>query len=38
MSLFLFFVLLITSLLIGCTTQQVSYQEDVEPILQSECA
>lgn len=37
MSLFLSFVLLITSLLIGCTTQQVSYQEDVEPILQSEC-
>jgi len=37
MSLFLSFVLLITSLLIGCTTQQVSYQEDVEPILQSKC-
>ena len=37
MNLYLSFVLLIASLLIGCTTQEVSYQDDVEPILLSNC-
>ncbi len=37
MNLYLSIVLLIISLLIGCTTQQVSYRDGVAPILQSNC-
>ena len=37
MNLYSSFTLMITFLLIGCTTQQVSYQKDVALILQSRC-
>ena len=32
-----YFTIVLLSLLIGCATQQVSYHDDIEPILQERC-